>query len=200
MAGDRKPSLMAIFADLLVGVGSKVLTAHAFPGADVWEGWIPWEETPIQDYIESTNIETGPISSILSMPFPEVSPDIPAGEFLLPIIGLGRVFGFRLKALASMIDVSDSVLSDWLTGQVVPVGDERKKTAILSVLYVQLVQHFDGKPHQELLKWLGTPLTGLGNRCPAQALVDGNVVPVVNYLALLAFLDLLSVLDALPFG
>jgi len=178
MAGDRKPSLIAIFADLLVGVGSTVVMAHVFPCSEVWQDWIPWEETPIQDHIKSINTETGAISPILCTPFREVSSDIPATEFLLPIMGLERIFGFRLKALATMIDVSDSVLSDWLTGHVLPVGEERKKTA------VQLAQHFDGKPHAEFLKWLGTPLIGLGSRCPAQALVHGNSLPVLNYLAL----------------
>ena len=64
MAGDRKPSLMAILADVLVGVGSKLLMARAVPGADVWQDWISWEEAPIQ-VDESTNNEIGSISSIL---------------------------------------------------------------------------------------------------------------------------------------
>ena len=189
MTGERKPSLLVVFADLLVGVGAKVLMAQTFADADVWQEWIPWEETPIQDYVESTDVETGPISLILSLPFPEVPPDTPVSDLLLPITGLRRIFGFRLNALANMVEVSDLVLSKWLTGQVVPIGEERKKAAILSVLYVQLVQRFDGKTHQELVKWLGAPVPGLGNRCPAQALLDGNVVPVVHYLALWATRD-----------
>jgi hypothetical protein len=99
------------------------------------------------------------------------------------------VFGFRLKAIAGMINMPESILQGWLTRQVVPVGEDRKKTAMLSALYVQLDRHFDGKPYKEFFNWLSTPLTGLGNRCPAQALVDGNALPVLNYLALRSVQD-----------
>jgi hypothetical protein len=158
--------------------------ARAFPGADVWEDWTPWQETPIEDYLESTSTDTGPVDSALRKPFPEPSPSHSTDDFLLPIIGLGKVFGFRAKAIATMINVTEPVLESWLTGEVAPVGENRKKVAMLAVMYDLLTRHFDGKPHREFLTWLGTRLPGLGNRCPAQALMDGNALPVLNFLVL----------------
>jgi hypothetical protein len=184
MEAKVKPSLRAILADLLVGIGSKILMARAFPEADVWEDWTPWKETPIEDQLESISTETAPVDSTLCTPLPEPSPAIATDDFLLPIIGLSKVFGFRPKAVAAMINVPEPVLESWLTRQVAPVGENRKKVAMLAAMYDQLTRHFDGKPYRAFLTWLGTPLTGLGNRCPAQALIDGNALPVLNFLVL----------------
>jgi hypothetical protein len=189
MTGQRKPSLKAILADLLVGVGSQVLMAHAFPDGDVWDDWVPWEETPIQEYLESLPEETEPVDSFLSTPLPVVSLDIPLADLLLPIVGLERVFGFRVTAISSMIGVPVPIVQDWLKGRIAPVGADLIKIALLSSLYVQLARHFDGKPHQEFHRWLATPLAGLGKRCPAQALLEGHALPVLNYLTLWSVRD-----------
>ena len=184
MTQHRKPELVAILADLVVGVGSKVLLAHAIPGSDVWDDWTPFEDTPIQDYLESFPKEPGPVSPILRTPVPEVSPAIATADVLLPMQGLRRVFGFRGEAIAQMIDVPKAQLEDWLGDPSKVAGRDRKKVATLAALYTQLARHFDGKPYREFLTWLATGLGGLGGRCPAQALVDGNAAPVLNYLAL----------------
>jgi len=182
----KKPSLAAIFTDLAVGAGAKILLAKAFPGADIWGDWAPWDETPVEEYLESLPPETGPISSLLSTRLPPVSPQIPMRDFLIPIVGLGRVFGFRASALAKMIDVDLGVLREWLTEAVVPAGEDRQKVALLAALYVQLANRFDGKPVKLFYEWMATPVAGLGGRCPDQALLDGHSLAVVNYLAVAA--------------
>lgn len=187
MEGDQEKgelSLLAIFGDLIVGVGSRILLAHAFPGSDVWEDWVPWEETPVQDYLESLPKEMAPVDPILTGPLPEVSPDIPVSDFLLPVVGLGRVFNFQAAAVARMIDVDGSLLKDWLKGSAIPQGEQRKKLALLGSLYERLAYRFDGKPVKEFHEWMATPLEALGKRSPAQALLDGNAAAVVRLLIL----------------
>jgi hypothetical protein len=85
MTQHRKPELLAILADLVVGVGSKVLLGHAVPGSDVWDDWTPFEDTSIQDYLQSLPKEPGPVSPILRTPVPGVSPAIATADVLLPI-------------------------------------------------------------------------------------------------------------------
>ena len=185
----RKPSLAAIVADLVVGAGSKILTAHAFPAIDVWDDWAPLEERPIEEFLESLPRETGPISPLLSTPLPEVSPTIPVRDFLVPIVGLGRIFGFRATALAKIIDVNVAVLKEWLTGRSSPLSEDRKKVALLAALYVQLANRFDGKPASLFYDWMATPVAGLGGRSPDQALLDGHALAVVNCLAVVALAE-----------
>ena len=128
----RKPELLAILADLLVGVGSKILLAHSIPGGDVWDDWVPFEDTPIQEYIESLPHQPGPVSSMLCTPVPEVSPAIATSDLLLPIQGLRRVFSFKDQAIARMIDVSDATLRNWLVDPAKAAREDRKKVAILA--------------------------------------------------------------------
>jgi hypothetical protein len=184
MTQRRKPELLVILADLLVGVGSRLLLTHAIPGSDVWDDWVPFEDTPIQDYIESQPEQPGPVSPLLCTPFPEVSPVVPTSEFLLPIQGLRRVFGFKDGAIARMVNVSDATLENWLVDAANVASEDRKRVALLAALYTELARHFDGKPYREFSIWLEAGMDGLGGRCPAQALSDGNALAVVNYLAL----------------
>jgi hypothetical protein len=53
----------------------------------VWDDWVPFEDTPIQDYIESLPEQPGPVSSILCTPVPEVSAAIATSDLVLPIQG-----------------------------------------------------------------------------------------------------------------
>ena len=77
-------------------------------------------------------------------------------DFLLGILGLGRIFGFRATALAKMIDVDVAVLKEWLTGSSAPLGEDRKKVALLAALYVQLANRFDEKPASLFYDWMAT--------------------------------------------
>jgi len=76
----------------------------------------------------------------------EPSPAIATDDFLLPIIGLSTVFGFRPKAVAAMIDVSEPDLESWLTRRVAPVGENRKKVAMLAAMFDQLTRHLTANP------------------------------------------------------
>jgi|SRR5580692_3868217 hypothetical protein len=163
MTHQRKPELLAILADLLVGLGSKVLLAHVIPGSDVWDDWVPFEDTPVQEYIESLPEQPGPVSPLLSTPVPEVSSSIPTSDFILPIQGLRRVFSFKDEAIARMIDVPNTTLQDWLSNPAEVALEDRKKVAALAALYTQLTRHFDGKPYREFLTWLERVLMGWGD-------------------------------------
>src|SRR4029077_50381 len=175
----KKPSLAAIFADFLVGAGSRILLAHAFPGSDVWEDWVPFEEIPIQEYLESLPKQPGPVDPILTDPLPEKWANAPVANLLPPVADLGRVFHFRAAAISTMIGVDVALLKDWLTGAAVPQGESRKRLAMLGALYEQLAHHFDGKPLKEFYAWMEMGLEALGGRSPAQALLDGNAAAVM---------------------
>jgi hypothetical protein len=175
----KKPSLAAIFADFFVGAGSRILLAHAFPASDVWEDWVPFEEAPIEEYLESLPKQMGPVDPILTDPLPEKWVDAPISDLLPAVVGLGMVFHFRAAAISTMIGVDVVVLKDWLTGAVVPQGESRKRLAMVRVLYEQLAQRFDGKPVKDFYAWMDMALEALGGRSPAQALLDGNAAAVI---------------------
>jgi hypothetical protein len=126
----------------------------------------------------------GPIDAILCGALPEPSPEIPVTEFLLPVVGLGRVFHFRASAIARMIGVDVLTLKEWLRGAAIPQGETRTKLAMVAAFYEQLAHRFEGKLLSEFYSWMDTPLEALGRRRPAQALLDGHPASVVRLLAL----------------
>jgi hypothetical protein len=170
--------------DLLIGLASALGLSHFFPGAA--DDFVPWDETPLGDYIESMpperKVSYGEYSSLLALPPPN-RPDIPTSDFLRPIQGLEDVLGFTPRSLAMMAGVPEDVLAMWRLHPP-SSGEGREKLALLSTFFTLVIPHFDGKPKRMLYEWLATPREALGGRPPVIALGEARLLEVVNFAAL----------------